>query len=79
MVGVVAGFGIDSYALGVAALAVVLSVMSGFEQDMRERIEKSGDMPCEFIMKDISTVRGDVDRVIEWCDIASRVAKERDD
>lgn len=46
------------------------------EQDIRDRLERSGDMPCEFIMKDISTVRGDVDRVIAWCEIASRVARE---
>jgi hypothetical protein len=47
------------------------------EQDIRDRIERSAGMPCEFIMKDISTVRGDVDRVIAWCDIAHRVVKER--
>lgn len=37
------------------------------EQDIRDRLARSGGMPCEFIMKDISTVRGDVQRVIEWC------------
>ncbi len=46
------------------------------EQDLRERLEKSGNMPCEFIMKDISTVQGDVQRVIDWCTMASRVVKE---
>ena len=43
------------------------------EKDIRDRIERSNGMPCEFIMKDISTVRGDVDRVIAWCDVAYRV------
>ncbi|MCF7853813.1 MAG: hypothetical protein K9N51_03365 [Candidatus Pacebacteria bacterium] len=46
------------------------------ERDIRERIAKSREMPCEFILKDISTVRGDVTRVIAWCEIASRVARE---
>jgi hypothetical protein len=45
-------------------------------EDIRTRLEQSGDMPCEFIMKDISTVRGDVDRVIAWCDTAYRVLNE---
>ena len=40
------------------------------EQDIRDRIAQSGDMPCEFIMKDISTVRADVNRLIRWCEIA---------
>ena len=48
------------------------------EQDIRARIERSGDMPCEFIMKDISTVRGDVDRVIAWCEMAYRVVREHE-
>ncbi len=39
-------------------------------RDLTERLEKSGDMPCEIIMKDISTVRGDVARVIAWCEMA---------
>jgi hypothetical protein len=47
------------------------------EQDMRDRLQKSADMPCEFIMKDISTVRGDVNRVIAWCDMANRVIREQ--
>ncbi|MCL1856089.1 MAG: hypothetical protein FWF84_00365 [Kiritimatiellaeota bacterium] len=46
------------------------------EEDMRRRLRESGDMPCEFIMKDISTVRGDVQRVIDWCAIAYRVCTE---
>ncbi len=37
------------------------------EQDIRDRLARSDGMPCEFIMKDISTVRGDVRRVIDWC------------
>ncbi len=46
------------------------------EQEMRERLEQSEDMPCEFIMKDISTVRGDVNRLIAWCDMANQVIRE---
>ncbi len=37
------------------------------EQDIRDRLARSQGMPCEFIMKDVSTVRGDVARVIDWC------------
>jgi len=48
------------------------------EQDIRDRIAQSGDMPCEIIMKDISTVRGDVDRVIAWCQTAYRVVTEQE-
>jgi len=43
---------------------------------LRDRIEQSGSMPCEIIMKDISTVRGDVDRLIAWCDLAYRMVNE---
>lgn len=46
-------------------------------EDMRDRLAKSGDMPSEFIMKDISTVRGDVNRIIAWCDMANRVIREQ--
>ena len=46
------------------------------EKDIRDRLEQSGEMPCEFIMKDVSTVCGDVKRVIAWCDIANRVIRE---
>jgi len=44
------------------------------KQDIIDRLEQSGPMPCEFIMKDISTVQGDVQRLIDWCRIASRLA-----
>lgn len=47
------------------------------EQDMRERLARSDNMPCEFIMKDISTVRGDVNRLIAWCELARRVIREQ--
>lgn len=43
------------------------------EKDLRDRLSQSGGMPCEFIMKDISTVRADVERVIAWCRLAHRV------
>jgi hypothetical protein len=43
------------------------------ERDICDRLARSGAMPCEFIMKDISTVRGDVHRLVEWCRIAHRV------
>ena len=46
------------------------------EKDIRDRIAQSGDMPCEFIMKDISTVRADVKRLIRWCEIAYGVVTE---
>jgi len=46
------------------------------EQDIRDRLKQSGDMPCEFIMKDISTVRGDAQRVIDWCRVAYDVCAE---
>lgn len=42
--------------------------------DLRARLEQSGPMPCEIIMKDISTVKGDVQRVIDWCRIATETA-----
>ncbi len=45
-------------------------------QDLRDRLERSEGMPCEFVMKDISTVRRDPARVIEWCRIAHQVATE---
>lgn len=43
------------------------------ESDLRRRLDESGEMPCEFIMKDISTVRGDVHRLIAWCEMAWHV------
>jgi hypothetical protein len=46
------------------------------EADIRRRLDESGDMPCEFIMKDISTVRGDLQRLIDWCETAYRVVCE---
>lgn len=46
------------------------------EQDIRDRLAKSGNNPCEFIIKDISTIRGDINRVIAWCEMASRVVRE---
>ena len=46
------------------------------EKDIRERLDKSGNMPCEFIIKDISTIRGDPQRIIDWCRMASGVVKE---
>ncbi len=42
--------------------------------DVRKRLADSGPMPCEFILKDISTTRGDVRRVIEWCRVAHEEA-----
>jgi hypothetical protein len=46
------------------------------EQDLRDRLARSGDMPCEIIMKDISTVRGDIRRIIDWCAMANRVIRD---
>jgi len=43
------------------------------EADLRQRLAQSGEHACEFIMKDISTVRGDVQRLIDWCELAYRV------
>ncbi|MFN2351068.1 MAG: hypothetical protein ABR497_03895, partial [Kiritimatiellia bacterium] len=45
------------------------------DRELRLRLEQSGDMPCEIIMKDISTVRGDVQRLIAWCAMAHRLVK----
>lgn len=45
------------------------------EEDIRTRLEKSSGMPCEFIMKDISTVRGDPERLISWCETAHRILR----
>ena len=38
--------------------------------DIRRRLENSGEHACEFIMKDISTIRNDVQRMIDWCSLA---------
>ncbi len=46
------------------------------EEDMRQRLRQSEDMPCEFVLKDISTICGDIERLISWCRMASRVARE---
>ena len=46
------------------------------EQEVRSRLKQSGGMPCEIIMKDISTVRGDVQRLIDWCQMAYRIVKQ---
>jgi hypothetical protein len=45
------------------------------EQDLRDRIARSHGMPCEVILKDISTVRGDVERLKAWCRMAHRVVR----
>ena len=45
-------------------------------KDIRDRLEQSREMPSEFIMKDISTVRGDPQRVIDWCRIAHEICAE---
>ena len=46
------------------------------EADLRNRLRESGSMPCEFVMKDISTVRGDVRRLIAWCEMAWRFVND---
>jgi hypothetical protein len=48
------------------------------EAELRKRLDESGDMPCEIILKDISTIRGDIDRVIAWCEMAYRVVTEHE-
>lgn len=45
------------------------------EADLRKRLADSGDMPCEIIMKDISTVRGDWRRLAAWCEMAYRLVQ----
>lgn len=45
------------------------------EADLRRRLADSGDMPCEIIMKDISTVRGDWRRLAAWCEMAHRLVQ----
>ncbi len=56
-----------------AVLATDRFNVEAAEEDLRDRLAQSGDMPCEFIIKDISTIRGDIERVIEWCEMAYRV------
>ena len=48
------------------------------EQDLRDTKEKCDRYGCpfEFILKDISTVRYQPQRLWEWVDIAMRVVKE---
>ncbi len=46
------------------------------EAELRRRLKESGDMPCEIIMKDISTVRGDPWRLTMWCRMAIALAQE---
>lgn len=45
------------------------------EAEIRTRLEQSGDMPCEIVMKDISTVRKDPQRLIDWSKMAMRAAR----
>ncbi len=45
------------------------------EADLRRRLDESAGMPCEIIMKDISTIKGDVQRLIDWCAMAARVVR----
>jgi hypothetical protein len=59
-----------------AAMATDTFNAEAAEAEIRQRFTDSGEMPCEIIMKDISTIRGDFTRVQEWCRIASRVARE---
>ena len=47
------------------------------EADLRARLRDSGEMPCEIILKDISTVRGDVRRLVDWCRLAHSLCLER--
>ncbi len=48
------------------------------EEDLRDRLNKSfkQGFPCEVILKDISTIKSDVKRPIEWSKMAMRLAKE---
>lgn len=46
------------------------------ESELRKRLEESKGMSCEVIMKDISTIHGRVDNLIEWTQMAMRVAQE---
>jgi hypothetical protein len=48
------------------------------EADVRHRLEQSGEMNCEVIAKDITTCRGDAQRLIDWTTMAMRVAREFD-
>ena len=50
--------------------------MAQAEDDLRRRLHSSRGMACEVIMKDISTVRGDVKRLIAWTEMAYRVAND---
>lgn len=46
------------------------------EADLRRRLRDSGPMPCQFTMKDISTVGGDIRRLISWAEMARRFVNE---
>ena len=46
------------------------------EADLRSRLDQSDGMPCEVIMKDLSTLRGDAKRLIDWTEMAYRVVCE---
>jgi len=46
------------------------------EADVRRRLECSRGMSCEVIAKDITTCRGEVERLINWTRMAMRVARE---
>lgn len=59
-----------------ATLATDRFAAAAAEAEVRRRFEESGEMPCEIIMKDISTIRHDFERLQEWCRVASRVARE---
>lgn len=49
--------------------------LAAAEADVRHRLDHSGEMNCEIIAKDISTVRGDVQRLIDWTRMAMRLAR----
>ena len=48
------------------------------ETDLRDRLNKSfkQGFPCEVILKDISTIKSDIKRPIEWSKMAMKLAKE---
>jgi hypothetical protein len=61
-----------------AALAENVYSDARAEADLRDRLDKSHrrGIPCEVIMKDISTVRADPQRLIDWTAMAARVVRE---
>lgn len=45
-------------------------------KSLRKLLKSTSGLPSEFILKDISTCRGEVSRITEWCQIAKELIEE---